>query len=173
MSITTAQGVAVSRLCHPGLQCRPAVRPVRDRAAGRRSNTWWCSVLRLSSYCSAMVFTLGTSLIARRRGAGSRTGREAVRPAAAAGRMIALDGEAGFQAELLSPGWHFGSGAGFPRCSAFRWSRAARRDRAGGGRRRRADPAERILGREVACDDFRTPRPSCAAAASAAARSRS
>ena len=29
-------------------------------------------------------------------------------PALASGRIIALNGEAGYQARLLSPGWHFG-----------------------------------------------------------------
>ena len=36
------------------------------------------------------------------------------------GRIIALRGEAGYQARLLPPGWHFGSGAGATRSSAFR-----------------------------------------------------
>ena len=63
-------------------------------------------------------------------------------PPLAAGRLIALDGEAGYQARLLPPGWHFG---------LWRWQYKvvkvpmvvvpARRDRAGRRRRRRADPA--------------------------------
>ena len=62
-------------------------------------------------------------------------------PALAAGRIIALDGEAGYQARLLPPGWHF---------VPFRWQYRvvkvptvvvpAGRDRAGRRRRRRADP---------------------------------
>ena len=32
------------------------------------------------------------------------------------GRIIALSGEAGYQARLLPPGWHFGLG-----CGATRW----------------------------------------------------
>ena len=36
------------------------------------------------------------------------------------GRIIALDGEAGYQAQLLPPGWHFGCGAGDTRSSRCR-----------------------------------------------------
>ena len=71
------------------------------------------------------------------------------------GRLIAQNGEAGYQADLLSPGWHFG---------LWRWK--YRIDKvpmltvwpseiavvvANDGD---AIPSERILGQEVECDDF-------------------
>ena len=71
------------------------------------------------------------------------------------GRLIAQDGEAGYQAELLPPGWHFG---------LWRWKYRVQRVQmvtvrpeeialvvANDGE---AIPSERILGQEVACDDF-------------------
>jgi uncharacterized membrane protein YqiK len=71
------------------------------------------------------------------------------------GRIIALDGEAGYQARLLSPGWHFGY---------WRWryrvirvpvtivepGQIALVVAADGA----AIPSERVLGRAVACDNF-------------------
>ena len=76
-------------------------------------------------------------------------------PPLAAGRLIALDGEAGYQARLLPPGWHF---------VPFRWQyrvvkvpmvvvppgEIALVVAADGA----PIPTERMLGREVACDDF-------------------
>src|SRR5215211_170197 len=73
----------------------------------------------------------------------------------ASGRIIALDGEAGYQARLLPPGWHFG---------LWRWrykiekipvmvvqpSEIALIVAADG----RAIPPERVLGRYVPCDNF-------------------
>ena len=75
------------------------------------------------------------------------------------GRLIALDGEAGYQADLLPPGWYFG---------LWRWKYRVERvpmvtvrsgeialvvaaDGAG-------IPSERILGREVDSDDFQNAR---------------
>jgi uncharacterized membrane protein YqiK len=71
------------------------------------------------------------------------------------GRIIALDGEAGYQARMLSPGWHFG---------LWRWrykvvkvpvvvvepGEIALVVAADG----QAIPAERVLAREVECDHF-------------------
>lgn len=76
-----------------------------------------------------------------------------------AGRLIALEGEAGYQADLLPPGWHFG---------LWRWKYRVERVpmisvrpgeialvvAADGG----AIPSERILGHEVDCDDFQNAR---------------
>jgi uncharacterized membrane protein YqiK len=72
-----------------------------------------------------------------------------------AGRLVALDGEAGFQAALLTPGWHFGY---------WHWVYKVRRVPlvtippgeialvvASDGA---AMPADQMLGREVACDSF-------------------
>src|SRR5262249_53785584 len=75
--------------------------------------------------------------------------------ALAAGRLIALDGEAGYQARLLSPGWHF---------VPFRWQYRVRKVptvvvppgeialvvAADGA----PIPSERILGKEVDCKHF-------------------
>jgi uncharacterized membrane protein YqiK len=72
-----------------------------------------------------------------------------------AGRLIALDGQAGYQARLLSPGWHF---------VPFRWQykvvkvptlivpagEIALVVAADGA----PIPPERMLGKEVACDNF-------------------
>lgn len=75
------------------------------------------------------------------------------------GRLIALQGEAGFQADLLPPGWHFGLWA---------WRFQVTRVPlvlippgqiglvvAADGE---ATPAENILGHEVECDDFQDAR---------------
>jgi uncharacterized membrane protein YqiK len=76
-------------------------------------------------------------------------------PPLPAGRLVALDGEAGYQARLLSPGWHF---------IPFRWQykvvkvpmvvvppgEIALVVAADGA----AIPGERMLGREVPCDHF-------------------
>jgi len=76
-------------------------------------------------------------------------------PALAAGRLLALDGEAGYQARLLPPGWHF---------VPFRWQysvvkvptvvvpagQIALVVAADGA----PIPTERMLGREIACDNF-------------------
>jgi uncharacterized membrane protein YqiK len=71
------------------------------------------------------------------------------------GRLIALEGEAGYQARLLPPGWYFG---------LWRWAYRVERIPqvivrpgeiglvvAADGR---PIPSERMLGREVACTDF-------------------
>jgi uncharacterized membrane protein YqiK len=76
-------------------------------------------------------------------------------PPLASGRIVALNGEAGYQARLLSPGWHFGY---------WRWQfrivkvpvvvvppgEIALVVAADGA----AIPAERVLAREVACNNF-------------------
>jgi uncharacterized membrane protein YqiK len=76
-------------------------------------------------------------------------------PPLASGRIIALDGEAGYQARLLPPGWHFG---------LWRWrfkiekipvmvvqpGEIALVVAADG----RAIPPERVLARDIACDNF-------------------
>jgi uncharacterized membrane protein YqiK len=76
-------------------------------------------------------------------------------PALAANRIIALDGEAGYQARMLSPGWHLGY---------WRWrykivkvpvvvvrpGEIALVVAADGA----PIPPERVLGREVMCDNF-------------------
>jgi hypothetical protein len=76
-------------------------------------------------------------------------------PALASGRIIALNGEAGYQARLLSPGWHFG---------LWRWryrvikvptiivrpGEIALIVAADGA----AMPNEHVLGKSVPCDDF-------------------
>jgi uncharacterized membrane protein YqiK len=76
-------------------------------------------------------------------------------PELPAGHVIALDGEAGYQARMLGPGWHF---------PVWRWRYRVVRVRvlvvqpgdialvvAADGR---PIPAGRVLGREVACDSF-------------------
>jgi uncharacterized membrane protein YqiK len=76
-------------------------------------------------------------------------------PPLASGRIIALDGEAGYQARLLPPGWHFG---------LWRWRYKVTKVPvvvvqpgeialvvAADGH---AMPAERVLGRQVACDNY-------------------
>jgi uncharacterized membrane protein YqiK len=76
-------------------------------------------------------------------------------PPLPAGRLVALDGQAGYQARLLSPGWHF---------IPFRWQYRVQKVpmvvvppgeialvvAADGA----PIPAERMLGREIACDHF-------------------
>jgi uncharacterized membrane protein YqiK len=76
-------------------------------------------------------------------------------PPLASGRIIALDGEAGYQARLMPPGWHFG---------LWRWRYKIEKIPvmvvqpgeialvvAADGR---AIPPERVLARDIACDNF-------------------
>ena len=75
------------------------------------------------------------------------------------GRIVALDGEAGYQAEMLTPGWHFG---------VWRWryqviQTALLKVRPGHIALVVANdgapmPSDQILGRSVDCDDFQNPR---------------
>ena len=71
------------------------------------------------------------------------------------GRMIATRGEAGYQAELLPPGWHF---------PLWRWKYAVKKvpliEVPSGqialvvAKDGTAIPAERVLGKELACDNY-------------------
>jgi uncharacterized membrane protein YqiK len=75
------------------------------------------------------------------------------------GRLIALEGEAGYQAELLSPGWHFGKWAWQYKVVkvplvVVRPGELALVVAADG----ESIPSERILGHEVDCDDFQDAR---------------
>lgn len=76
-----------------------------------------------------------------------------------AGQLVALEGEAGYQADLLPPGWHTG---------LWRWKYSVQKVPlvsvepgdialvlANDGT---SIPPERILGREIACDDFQDAR---------------
>jgi uncharacterized membrane protein YqiK len=76
-----------------------------------------------------------------------------------AGRLLALNGEAGLQADTLPPGWHFGY---------FPWQYSIKKDGlviipqgeiglivANDGN---TIPPERILGKTIACDDFQNAR---------------
>jgi uncharacterized membrane protein YqiK len=76
-----------------------------------------------------------------------------------AGRLLALNGEAGLQADTLPPGWHFGY---------FPWQYSIKKDGlivipqgeiglivANDGN---TIPPERILGQTIACDDFQNAR---------------
>jgi uncharacterized membrane protein YqiK len=76
-----------------------------------------------------------------------------------AGRLIALNGEAGYQADLLSPGWHFGLWGWKYRVIkvpmlTVRPGEIALVVAADG----EGIPSERILGREVDSDDFQNAR---------------
>ena len=92
-----------------------------------------------------------------------------------AGRLVALEGEAGFQAALLTPGWHFGywhwrlQGAAGP---ARARSRRARSRSSSPRTAPRCRP-DRILGVRSPATASRTRKRSCAAAASAVASSAS
>lgn len=71
------------------------------------------------------------------------------------GRLLALDGEAGYQAELLPPGWHFGLWSWKYRVEKVplinvRPGEIALVVAADGS----SIPSDRILGHEVDCDDF-------------------
>lgn len=76
-----------------------------------------------------------------------------------AGRLIALEGEAGYQADLLPPGWYFGLWGWKYRVTrvpmlTVRPGEIALVVAADGD----GIPSERILGREVDCDDFQNAR---------------
>ena len=71
------------------------------------------------------------------------------------GRIIALEGEAGYQADLLSPGWHFGLWIWRYKVTrvpltVVQSGEIALVVAADGA----AIPAERVLARAVACDNF-------------------
>lgn len=76
-----------------------------------------------------------------------------------AGRLIALDGEAGYQADLLSPGWHVGLWAWRYRVIKVPLIKIRPGEI---GLVVAADgapiPSERVLGREVTCADFQDAR---------------
>jgi len=82
------------------------------------------------------------------------------------GQFIALEGEAGYQADTLPPGLRFGY---------FFWQYKSRNAASSKSHRVRSPssspppgvpiPAERILGRVVACDNFQDARQFCATAA--------
>ncbi len=74
------------------------------------------------------------------------------------GHLLALNGEAGYQADTLAPGWHIGYWPWQYTIRKGRSTGAAERDRARDGERRRAIPAGRILGRVVDCDNFQDGR---------------
>ncbi len=76
-------------------------------------------------------------------------------PSLAAGQHVALKGEAGYQAETLAPGWHFGF---YPWHFAVKKVPVVRIPQGQIGLIVAADgtapPANRILGRVVDCDDY-------------------
>src|SRR4249919_1689867 len=112
------------------------------------------TALAVSAFVLAIAVTIfcGTWMIAA-----NQSGLVVKRfgPALASGRIIALNGEAGYQARLLSPGWHFG---------LWRWryrvikvptiivrpGEIALIVAADGA----AMPNEHVLGKSVPCDDF-------------------
>jgi uncharacterized membrane protein YqiK len=112
------------------------------------------TVLAVSAVVLAIAITIfcGTWMIAA-----NQSGLVVKRfgPPLASGRIIALNGEAGYQARLLSPGWHFG---------LWRWryrvikvptiivrpGEIALIVAADGA----AMPNEHVLGKSVPCDDF-------------------
>ncbi|MFT3713064.1 MAG: SPFH domain-containing protein [Archangium sp.] len=120
------------------------------------TNHWLISSLLLVAGLAFFVFTTSTWIIAE-----DESGLIIKKFGAAlpAGRLIALQGEAGYQADLLPPGWHFG---------LWRWKYRVERVpmisvrpgeialvvAADGA----AIPSERILGHEVDCDDFQNAR---------------
>ena len=76
-------------------------------------------------------------------------------PPLASGRIIAVNGEAGYQARMLPPGWHFGYWRGRYRIVkvpvvVVEPGQIALVVAADGA----AIPPERVLGRQVACDNF-------------------
>ncbi len=112
---------------------------------------WGAAVLAAAAFALAAVIAGAWNI-----GAGS-SGLIVKRfgPPLSSGRILALNGEAGYQARLLSPGWHFG---------LWRWryriikvpavivrpGQIALVVAADGS----PMPSERVLGRTVACDNF-------------------
>ena len=114
---------------------------------------WW-TALALSGLALAIVITIfsGTWMIAA-----NQSGLVVKRfgPALASGHIIALKGEAGYQARLLSPGWHFGLWRWRFRVikvpiTVVRPGEIALIVAADGA----AMPSERVLGKFVPCHDF-------------------
>ena len=114
---------------------------------------FWLTVLALgAAWLALAVIVLGTRVI-RENESGLVIKRFG--PRLPSGRIIAIDGEAGYQARLLPPGWHFG---------LWRWrykivkvpvvvvqpGEIALVVAADG----EAIPPERVLARAVACDNF-------------------
>ena len=119
---------------------------------GLQSFNQWMGVLALLAAAVILVTRLGLRVIGPSQSGLliKRFGRELP-----VGHVIALDGEAGYQARMLGPGWHF---------PVWRWRyRVAKVPVvvvnpgeialvvAADGR---AIPAGRVLGREVRCDSF-------------------
>lgn len=112
----------------------------------------WMAAVAGAAFMGLAALTLGTWVI-RENESGlviKRFGRPL-----ASGRIIALDGEAGFQARLLPPGWYFGRWIWRYRIVkvpvvVVRPGEIALVVAADG----EAIPAERVLARAVACDNF-------------------
>ncbi|HUL74077.1 MAG TPA: SPFH domain-containing protein [Vicinamibacterales bacterium] len=109
--------------------------------------------LAIEAFVLALALVLAGGRVIRETQAGlvvKRFGR-----ALPSGRIIALAGEAGYQARLLPPGWHFGLWRWQYRVikvpvTVVRPGEIALVVAADGD----AMPAERVLGRAVACDNF-------------------
>src|SRR5581483_6677588 len=114
---------------------------------------FWLTVLALgAAWLALAVVVFGTRVI-RENESGLVIKRFG--PRLPSGRIIALDGEAGYQARLLPPGWHFG---------LWRWRYKVVKVpvvRVQPGETALVVPAdgdpippERVLGRAVDCDNF-------------------
>src|SRR5262249_26061469 len=76
-------------------------------------------------------------------------------PPLASGRIVALNGEAGYQARMLPPGWHFFLWrGGYPRPQGPAPALRPRALPPGVGGYGAAMPSERVLGKAVACTHF-------------------
>ena len=125
----------------------------------------WIVLVASGLFLVVLVVALGLWVIAE-----NQSGLVVKRfgPPLPSGRIIAMNSEAGYQARMLSPGWHFGY---------WRWrykilkvpvlivqpGDIALVVAADGC----AIPPERVLARDVPCDNFRTRRRFCGVAASA------
>jgi len=114
---------------------------------------WWTTaVVSTLLLAIAVIVFSGTWMIAA-----SESGLVVKRfgPPLASGRIIALNGEAGYQARMLSPGWHFGLWRWRFRvvkvpATIVRPGEIALIVAADGA----AMPSEHVLGKAVPCDDF-------------------
>ena len=117
------------------------------------SQVWtWLVIVAIVLSAMLMVVLLGTWVIAE-----NQSGLVIKRfgPPLPSGRFIALNGEAGYQARMLPPGWHFG---------LWRWRYKVTKvpvvviEPGAIALVVAADgdvmPSERVLGRQVSCDNF-------------------
>ncbi len=156
----TAQPVSIAPQAHVQLQAQPQAQPQLMLIPSVGFPFWVYpigGVILLMIFLPRIGWIAGLIVIGERE-VGIVTKKFSSK-SLTAGQLVALNGEAGFQADTLSPGWHFGY---------FPWQYSVRKETvlmipqgeiglviANDGR---AIPPDRILGKVVDCEDFQNAR---------------